>query len=109
MAERARQRGVARRLPRFPAVDPRDGREKLKLSAAWLIEEAGFPRGYGRGPAGLSTRHTLALVNRGGASARDLVRLAREVRAGVFATFGVALEPEPAFLGFDVPVAELLR
>jgi UDP-N-acetylmuramate dehydrogenase len=72
-----------------------------KLSAAWLIERAGFPRGYA-GPGGrvaLSSRHTLALTNRGGASTEDLLTLAREVCGGVRAKFGVVLRPEPVFVG----------
>ncbi len=72
----------------------------VKTSAAWLIEHAGYTRGYGApAPASLSTRHTLALTNRGGASAADLLRLAREVRDGVLARFGVALEAEPVLVG----------
>lgn len=72
----------------------------VKTSAAWLIEHAGYTRGYGApAPASLSTRHTLALTNRGGASAADLLRLAREVRDGVHARFGVALEAEPVLVG----------
>ena len=74
-----------------------DGR--VKISAAWLIEHAGFGRGYGIGPATLSTKHTLALTNRGGASTRDLLKLAAEVRDGVYARFGVTLVPEPVFAG----------
>ncbi|MEM1203809.1 MAG: UDP-N-acetylmuramate dehydrogenase [Acidobacteriota bacterium] len=98
VARRAVANGSTRGLPRFPA-----GPGRVKLSAAWLIEEAGFPRGYARGPAGLSTRHTLALVNRGGADAHHLVSLAREIRTGVQRVFGVTLVPEPVFLGFDEP------
>ena len=75
-----------------------DGR--VKTSAAWLIEHAGFARGHGLpGPAALSTKHTLALTNRGDARAADLVALAREVRSGVRARFGVTLEPEPVVVG----------
>jgi UDP-N-acetylmuramate dehydrogenase len=80
--------------PRFPAEDGR-----VKTSAAWLIERAGFRRGYTRGRAGLSSKHTLALVNRGGATADELVALAREVRDGVRAAFGVELVPEPTLVG----------
>lgn len=72
----------------------------VKLSAAWLIEQAGFGRGY-PGPGGrvtLSTKHTLALTNRGGASTADLLALAREVRDGVQARFGVSLRPEPLLI-----------
>jgi len=77
--------------PRWPTVDGR-----VKTSAAWLIEHAGFTKGYGLpGPASLSTKHTLALTNRGSASAADLLALAREVRDGVEAAFGVHLVAEP--------------
>ena len=69
-----------------------DGR--TKLSAAWLIERAGFPRGYGNERVSLSTKHTLALTNRGGASTADLLALAAEIRAGVESVFGIRLRPE---------------
>jgi UDP-N-acetylmuramate dehydrogenase len=81
-----------------PNVYPEpDGR--VKVSAAWLIEHAGFGKGYGSGPATLSTKHTLALTNRGGAGAADLLKLAAEIRDGVAARFGVTLVPEPVFAG----------
>lgn len=80
--------------PRYPQPDGR-----TKTSAAWLIEHAGFGKGYGTPPATLSTKHALALTNRGGAHASDVVSLAREVRDGVRATFGVTLEPEPVLVG----------
>ncbi|WP_421736008.1 UDP-N-acetylmuramate dehydrogenase [Cellulomonas sp.] len=81
--------------PRFPADD-----DRVKTSAAWLIERSGFSRGFGApGPATLSTKHTLALTNRGGAKAEDLLALARQVRDGVRSTFGVELEPEPVLVG----------
>ncbi len=76
-----------------------DGR--VKVSAAWLIEHAGFAPGHA-GPGGrvsLSTKHTLALTNRGGATTEDLLTLAREVRDGVHARFGVTLVPEPVLVG----------
>jgi UDP-N-acetylmuramate dehydrogenase len=80
--------------PRWPAG------ERVKTSAAWLIERAGFGRGYGLpGPVSLSTKHTLALTNRGSASTADLLALAREVRDGVRSAFGVELEPEPQLVG----------
>jgi UDP-N-acetylmuramate dehydrogenase len=66
-----------------------------------LIERAGFAKGYSIGPAGLSTKHTLALVNKGGATAADILRLAREIQSRVSERFGVCLLPEPVFLGFD--------
>ncbi len=84
----------AKKMPRFPA-DP----GQVKLSAAWLIEQAGFPKGYQRGPAGLSTNHVLALTNRGSATAADIWDLAKEIKAGVAKVFGVALHPEPVRIG----------
>lgn len=72
----------------------------LKLSAAWLIEHAGFHKGYAHGAAGLSTRHTLALVNRGGATAADILALAAQIQTAVQDRFGVTLEREPVLLGF---------
>ena len=84
--------------PRFPAQDG-----LVKTSAAWLIDRAGFARGFGSpGPATLSTKHTLALTNRGEATAEDLLTVAREVRAGVASTFGVTLEPEPVLVGVSL-------
>jgi UDP-N-acetylmuramate dehydrogenase len=81
--------------PRWPAG------ERVKLPAAWLIQHAGFARGHA-GPGGrvaLSTKHVLALTHRGGGSAADLLVLAREVRDGVRATFGIDLAPEPVLVG----------
>ncbi len=84
--------------PRFPTGDG-----KVKTSAAWLIEHAGFARGYGLpGRAALSTKHTLAVTNRGGATSADVVALARQVRDGVRETFGVVLEPEPVLVGLEL-------
>jgi UDP-N-acetylmuramate dehydrogenase len=80
-----------------PAWPQPDGR--VKTSAAWLIERAGFGRGHGNERAALSGKHTLALTNRGGATAADLVALAREVRDGVRARFGVDLVNEPVLVG----------
>lgn len=87
--------GEDHRTPRYPADDGR-----IKLSAAWLIERAGFGKGY-PGPGGrvcLSTKHTLALTNRGQATTSDLLELAREVRDGVYEAFGVSLRPEPVLV-----------
>ncbi len=83
--------------PRFPTADGR-----VKTSAAWLIEQAGFGRGYGTPPATLSTKHTLAITNRGGASSEDIVDLAREVRDGVRNRFGITLVPEPVLVGLSL-------
>ncbi len=85
-------------MPCYPA----DSGHK-KLSAAWLIEHSGLPKGFKmheQARVGLSTNHVLALTNRGGATAEELVELARLVMARVEATFGVQLVPEPVFIGF---------
>lgn len=76
----------------------------VKLSAAWLIDRAGFAKGFpgADAPARLSTKHTLALTNRGAARAADVVKLARDVRAGVQEKFGVQLEPEPLWIGLEI-------
>lgn len=86
-------------IPQYPM--PGGG---AKLSAGWLIERAGFSKGYPGvdAAARLSTKHTLALTNRGSAAASDIVALAREVRDGVAAKFGVVLEPEPITIGLEL-------
>lgn len=84
---------AARDCPRWHA----DG--KTKLSAAWLIERAGFARGYGNERVSLSTKHTLALTNRGEATTGELLALAREIRDGVQARFGIRLRPEAHVAG----------
>jgi UDP-N-acetylmuramate dehydrogenase len=96
-AERAAERlGLEGPMPpRFPEPDGR-----LKTSAAWLIEKAGFGKGFGLpAPVALSTKHTLAITNRGGATASDVVALARQIRDGVRDAFGVDLVNEPVFVG----------
>ena len=91
----------AEKLPEeAPRFEQPDG--SVKTSAAWLIAHAGFPRGFAIRPgahAALSTKHSLALTNRGGATAEDLLELARAVRAGVAERFGVVLENEPVLVG----------
>jgi UDP-N-acetylmuramate dehydrogenase len=84
----------------MPVWPQEDG--TVKLSAAWLLERAGFTRGYGTGRAGISSKHTLAIVNRGGASAEEIVALARELRDGVQEAFGVTLIPEPRLVGLEL-------
>ena len=92
----AERPGEGETMPRYPQADG-----KVKLSAAWLIERAGFSKGYPdeTAPARLSTKHTLALTNRGGAAAGDVVTLARTVRDGVRESFDVELVPEPVWIG----------
>lgn len=82
--------------PRFPAGDG------IKTSAAWLIQHAGFPRGFGDDKAALSTKHVLALTNRGAAQSADLVALARTVRDGVEERFGIRLVPEVNLVGVEL-------
>ena len=84
-------------VPQYPAIQG-----KVKTAAAWLIERAGFAKGYSLGPVGLSTKHTLAVVNKGGATANDVLRLAREIRAGVRDRFGIELTPEPVLVGLSL-------
>lgn len=75
--------------------------EGTKLSAAWLVEQSGFQKGYTLGAVGISTKHTLAIVNRGGAKASEIVALKDEVQQRVRGTWEIDLQPEPVFLGFD--------
>ena len=80
-------------MPRWP-----DASGKTKLSAAWLIERAGFTKGYTVGRVGISNKHALALVNRGGATASELLALAREIQTGVRERLGIELVPEPVIV-----------
>jgi UDP-N-acetylmuramate dehydrogenase len=93
--------GPGIRVPTFPA-----GPEQVKVPAAWLIERAGFAKGYRPGPDGpgarISAKHTLALVNPGGATTASLLALAREVTGGVRKAFGVDLAAEPVLVGVDL-------
>ncbi len=86
--------GAGATFPRYPADEG-----GIKTSAAWLIDKAGFTKGYARGPVRISGKHTLALTNPGGARTDDLLALAREVRDGVREAFGVTLVNEPVFVG----------
>jgi len=74
--------------------------DKVKLPAAWLIEHAGFSKGFAMGRAGISANHTLALINRGGATAEEMGALMQAIQIAVNAKFGVDLQPEPVFVGF---------
>jgi UDP-N-acetylmuramate dehydrogenase len=78
--------------PNFPSPDG------VKLSAAWLIEQAGFHKGFAHGNVGISTKHTLAIVNRGGGTAAEVLELVRMIQDAVRQTFGVELQPEPVFV-----------
>lgn len=80
-------------IPHYPA-----GPGRVKLPAAWLVEQAGFKKGYAMGAAGISSRHSLALINRGGASASEVVALRDRIVEAVESRFGVALEPEPVWV-----------
>jgi UDP-N-acetylmuramate dehydrogenase len=88
--------------PTWPEPDGR-----VKTSAAWLIERAGFHKGYGNGRVGISTKHTLALVNRGGATTAELLALAREIAGGVRERFGIDLHPEPVLVPAELGLALL--
>jgi UDP-N-acetylmuramate dehydrogenase len=98
--DRIRQ-GGSQMPPQFPA-EPGPGNVPLvKVPAAWLIERAGFPKGYRLGAAGISPRHTLALVNLGGATAQEILALAALITEAVETRFGIRLEREPVLVGFD--------
>ncbi len=99
LESQVRRSGLLAQGERMPSYSAPDGR--AKLSAAWLIERAGFPRGYTSGGVGISTRHALALVNRGG-TAREMVELARRIRRAVQERFGISLDPEPVLVGLSL-------
>ena len=81
-------------IPHWPAEGGR-----IKLAAAWLLERAGFVKGYAMGNAGISSRHTLALINRGGATAADVFALRNAIQQTVKTRFSIELEQEPVQLG----------
>jgi UDP-N-acetylmuramate dehydrogenase len=90
----AQELGVEKKsIPAYPAQDG-----EVKLSAAWLIERAGYQKGYALGNAGISSRHTLALINRGGATAADVIALRDKVTDAIASRFAIRLEPEPVWL-----------
>jgi len=84
------------KVPSYPALE-----RNHKVSAAWLVEHSGFSRGYALGHAGISTKHALALVNRGGASANEVLALKNQIQQRVEEEWAVKLEPEPVFLGIS--------
>lgn len=83
------------RVPTFPGPDG-----KVKLPAAWLIEQAGFHKGFVLGNAGISANHSLAIINRGGATASEIVALKYLIQKTILDKFGISLHPEPQFIGF---------
>ena len=103
LAARAASRGLE--VPNYPAArsqyqDTQHKDTQRKVSAAWLVEHAGFSKGYATGAAGISKKHALALTNRGDAKASDIVALKDEIQRGVQEAWGILLEPEPVFIGF---------
>jgi UDP-N-acetylmuramate dehydrogenase len=82
-------------LPSYPA-----GEERRKIPAAWLVEQVGFHKGYAKGAVGISNRHSLAIVNRGGATAAEVIALKDEIQTRVRGEFGIELQSEPVFVGF---------
>ncbi len=95
IVETAKKKGIEN-VPNFKIDD-----QNVKIPAAWLIEKSGFHKGFQNGNAGLSAKHTLALTNRGGATAKDILALKDEIQKKVKKIFGIELKPEPVFIGFD--------
>jgi UDP-N-acetylmuramate dehydrogenase len=93
LASRAELKGL--KIPSYPALD-----QQRKVSAAWLVEHSGFAKGFTLGAAGISRKHALALINTGSATAADIVRLKEKIQQGVEEAWGIALQPEPVFVGF---------
>ena len=93
LSKRAAAKGLT--LPSYPALE-----KSKKISAAWLVEHSGFARGYGLGRAGISSKHALAIVNRGGATAAEVLALKDQIQQRVAEIWGVRLEPEPVMVGF---------
>jgi UDP-N-acetylmuramate dehydrogenase len=92
--------GSGKQPPCFPAGPGAENEGQVKVPAAWLIEQAGFAKGYVLGAAGISSRHTLAIINRGGATATEVLVLAGQIASAVEARFGIQLEMEPVIVGF---------
>jgi UDP-N-acetylmuramate dehydrogenase len=93
LKRKASERGL--QIPNYPALAAR-----RKVSAAWLVEQSGFSKGFGNGHVGISRKHALAIVNRGGATAAEVVQLKNEIQARVQQQWEIQLEPEPVLLGF---------
>jgi UDP-N-acetylmuramate dehydrogenase len=93
LEKRAATRGLT--IPAYPALE-----KSRKVSAAWLVEHSGFSRGYGSGHVGISSKHALAIINRGAATAAEVLALKDQIQLRVEEIWGVALEPEPVMVGF---------
>jgi UDP-N-acetylmuramate dehydrogenase len=93
LKRRAAARGLT--VPSYPALESRK-----KVSAAWLVERSGFMKGHGFGHVGISSKHALAIINRGGATAAEVISLKEQIQQRVDEIFGVQLEPEPVMIGF---------
>ena len=91
--KRAAAKGLT--LPSYPALE-----KSKKISAAWLVEHSGFAKGYGMGRAGISSKHALAIVNRGAATAAEVIALKDQIQHRVEEIWGIHLEPEPVMVGF---------
>ncbi len=98
LTKRAASQGLE--IPSYPALRSQPNDAQHKISAAWLVEHSGFSRGYALGPARISSKHALALVNSGDANASDIIALKNEVQRAVREAWGIPLEVEPVFVGF---------
>lgn len=97
--EQIKKKAESLKIPTVPSFVVDD--KTVKIPAAWLIEKSGFHKGYKLGNAGLSTKHTLALTNRGSATATEIIQLKDEIQAKVKEIFQIELHPEPIFVGFE--------
>jgi UDP-N-acetylmuramate dehydrogenase len=93
LTKRAAAKGM--QIPSYPALEA-----QRKVSAAWLVEHSGFSKGYSSGRVGISRKHALAIVNRGAATAADILALKEHIQERVEGIWGIRLEPEPVFVGF---------
>ena len=93
LARRAAARALT--IPSYPALE-----SHKKISAAWLVEHSGFAKGFGSARVGISSKHALAIVNRGGATAAEVIALKEQIQQRVEEIWGVRLEPEPVMVGF---------
>jgi UDP-N-acetylmuramate dehydrogenase len=93
LLQRAQERNL--QVPSYPALS-----QQKKISAAWLVENSGFTKGYVKGRAGISSKHALALINRGDATAAEITALRDEIQERVEQQWGIKLEPEPLSVGF---------